>query len=146
MSPKMRTNEFLLVREEEKPPEESPAKEATVEWADSGLPKDEDPLWIQTATPLKEFSSSAPVMSPPQEAQTSSLGGEMQEEKTQIAKGLSLLRKRNFLRSSQILEQPQTGLSSRSQAKGTSRRSHPKSGSPRERPGGSDRDQKVFRP
>jgi len=87
--PENENKRIPLVREEEKPPEESPAKEVTVEWADSGLPKNEDPLWIQTATPLKEFSSSAPVMSPPQEAQTSSLGEEMQEEKTQIAKGLS---------------------------------------------------------
>ena len=78
------------VREEEKPPEESPAKEATVEWTDSGPLKDDESLWIQTTAPSKESSSSALVISPPQEVQTSFWGGGMQEEKIQVAKGVSL--------------------------------------------------------
>jgi protein TonB len=83
--PENENKRILFVREEEKPPEESPAKEATVERTESG----EESLWIQTAPSSQELFPSALVTSPPQEAQTSSLGREMQEEKTQIAKGLS---------------------------------------------------------
>jgi protein TonB len=77
------------VREEKKPPEESPAKEATVEWTNFGPPKDDESLWIQTVALSKESSSSALVISSPQEVQTSSWGGGMQEEKIQVAKGVS---------------------------------------------------------
>ena len=124
-APEKEGKRISFVREEEKPPEESPAKEAPVEWTDSGLPKDEEPLGIQTAAPSKDFSSSPLVISPPQEvelsahsaglpgndllfsvvppdpadttglarlspAQSSSLGGGMQEEKIQVAKRVSL--------------------------------------------------------
>ncbi len=133
------------VREEGKSPEESPAKEATVEWTDSGPLKDDESLWIQTSRSFEgiificagHFSSarSPNVFLGWRNARREDSGGQ---------RGVSI-RRRNLLRSSQIFEQPQTGLSSRSQAEGASGRSHPKSGSPRERPGGSDRDQKVFR-
>jgi TonB family protein len=123
--PENENKRIPFVREEEKPREESPAKKETVERTDSGLPKDEEPLWIQTAAPSKEFSSSALVISPPQEGKlpahsvelpgndssfsivpldpadkaglaghspvkSSSWGGGMQEEKIQVAKGVSL--------------------------------------------------------
>jgi len=78
------------VREEEKTREESLAKEATVERTDADPPKDEEPLWIQTAAPSKGFSSSALVISPPQEVKTPSSGGGMQEERIQVAKLVSL--------------------------------------------------------
>jgi periplasmic protein TonB len=94
------------VREEEKPREESPAKEATVGWTDSGLPKDEEPLWIQTAAPSKESSSSGLVISPPQEVQTSSWGGGMQEENIQVAKGVSLFEKETSFAYPRYLNNP----------------------------------------
>jgi protein TonB len=94
------------VREEEKPREESPAKEAAVEWTDSGPPKDEEPLWIQTAAPLGESSSSALVISPPHEVQTSSLGGGMQEEKIQVAKGVSLFERETSFAHPRYLNNP----------------------------------------
>ena len=78
-----------LIREEEKPPEESLVKGATVEWTDTDLPKDEESPWIKTSAPAKEFSSLTGVHSPPQETQASSLGGGMQEEEVQVAKGVS---------------------------------------------------------
>jgi protein TonB len=87
--PEKENKRIPSVREEENPPEESPAKEATLEWTDFGPPKDDESLWIQTVAPSKESSSSALVISPPQEVQTSSWGGGMQEEKIQVAKGVS---------------------------------------------------------
>ena len=88
------------VREEEKP------REATVEWTDSGLPKDDESLWIQTAAPSKESSSSALVISPPQEVQTSSWGGGMQEEKIQVAKRVSLFERETLFAHPRYLNNP----------------------------------------
>ena len=100
--PENENKRILSVREEEKPREESPAKEATVGWTNSG----EEPLWIQTAAPSKESSSSALVISPPQEVQTSSWGGGMQEEKIQVAKGGSLFERETFFAHPRYLNNP----------------------------------------
>ena len=69
---------------EEKSPQEPPAREATVEWTNS----DDESLWVKTAAPSQESPSSSVVIPSPQEVKGYSERG-MQEEKTQVAKGVS---------------------------------------------------------
>jgi TonB family protein len=87
--PENENKRISSVREEERPREESPAKEATVEWTDFGPPKDDESLWIKTAPPLQESPPSSVVIPSLEEAKGYSERG-MQEEKIQVAKGVSL--------------------------------------------------------
>jgi protein TonB len=75
--------------EKVEPREEPPLREAAVEWTDSSLAMDEEPLWITAAVPSKESSSSALAISLPQETKASPWGGGIQEEEVQVAKGVS---------------------------------------------------------
>ena len=93
------------VREEERPREESPAKEATVEWTDFGPPKDDESLWIKTAPPLQESPPSPVVIPSLEEAKGYSERG-MQEEKIQVAKGVSLFERETSFAHPRYLNNP----------------------------------------
>jgi len=95
--PENENKRISFVREEAKPREESLAKEATVEWTDSGPPKNDESVWIKTAPPLQESLPSSVVAPSPEEAKGYS-ERRMQEEKIQVAKGVSLFeRETSFL-------------------------------------------------
>jgi len=99
--PEKENKRIPSVREEEKPP----AKEATVEWTDSGPPRDDESLWVKTAPPLQESPSSSGVIPSLQEVKGYSERG-MQEEKIQVAKGVSLFERETSFAHPRYLNNP----------------------------------------
>jgi len=100
----MRTNEFLL-SERKRNLLKSLRRRSDGRVGRVRSSKGRDPLWIQTATPSKEFSSSALVISPPKKPNALFGWRNAGRENPGGQRAVSL-RERDFLRSSRYLNNP----------------------------------------